>query len=44
MDVIEDPSFNELYDRFEELATEQDKIGKIGENLSSETSNANIYL
>ena len=44
MDVVENPAFNELYDRFEQLAAEQDEIGKIGENLSSETSNANIYL
>ena len=43
-EVVNSPGFNELYENFEELAAEQDKIGKIGENLSSETSNANATM
>ena len=43
-EVVNSIGFIELYERFEELAAEQDKIGKIGENLSSETSNANATM
>ena len=40
LDITENERFIKLYGIFEKLAAEQDEIGKIGDNLSSETSNA----